>query len=51
MNAWKGRRASYPIVWGTLVISAGFYLLISGMMPPCAMLWQGTQQLIRVNCT
>lgn len=51
MNAWKGRRASYPIVWGTLVISVGFYVLISGMMTSCAMLSQGTQQLIWVNCT
>lgn len=49
LNAWKGRRASYPFVWGTLAMAVGSYVLLSGMSNNCAM-YTPEKQLIWMNC-
>lgn len=50
MNAWKGRRASYPFVWGSLVMAVAVYCMQALMHGSCAMYSQDTQQMLWVNC-
>lgn len=49
VNAWKGRKNSFPIVFGTLTFALAIYALQSPMISLCAMYSQ-EKQLVWVNC-
>jgi len=49
VNAWKGRKNSFPIVFGTLTCALGCYAIQAPQIGACAM-YNQEQKLVWVNC-